>query len=66
MGLHQLAILFGFVEHFINEQSLLELGGLVIYKDEKLQSDTVPVVFDFSSFGWMQTQSAGRADVQRM
>lgn len=69
MGLHQLAVLFGFVEHFINEQSLLELGGLVIYKDEKLQSDTVPVVFDFSSFGWMQThgtQSAGRADVQRM
>lgn len=69
MGIHQLAVLFGFVEHFINEQSLLELGGLVIYKDEKLQSDTVPVVFDFSSFGWMQThgtQSAGRADVQRM
>lgn len=53
MGIHLLAVLLGFLEHFINEQSLLELGGLGIYKDEKLRSDAVPFVFDFSSFGWM-------------
>lgn len=27
MGIHLLAVLLGFVEHFINEQSLLESGG---------------------------------------